>query len=169
MPALYISLVSFVCTDNAAVQVYRKKGRVMGVTAHVFENGSLFAKKLLDRAHWLTVIAGETAQLGVVSPEYDGVCSGSFKTLLLPGSFTKCTADAQCAVTYGMSAQDTITLSSVGTDRCVLAIQREVRDIFGLKTEPQELLVQRSGLSPNEIMAIFGAMLLSGAGMDDFD
>lgn len=141
----------------------------MGVTARVFENGGLFAEKLLDRAPGLTVIAGETAQLGIVAPGYNGVCGGSFKTLLLPGSFSKCAADAKCAVTYGMSAQDTITLSSVGADRCVLAIQREVWDVFGLKTEPQELLVPGSGLSPDEIMAIFGAMLLSGADMDDFN
>ena len=140
----------------------------MGVTAHVFENGGLFAKKLLDRARYLTVSRGG-AQLGVVAPGYDGVCGGSFKTLLLPGGFSKCTADARCAVTYGMSAQDTITLSSVGADRCVLAIQREVQDVFGRKTEPQELLVPGDGLLPDEIMAIFGARILSGENMDDFN
>lgn len=139
----------------------------MKVTAHVFENGGSFAEKLLSRAHYITIRSGD-AQLGVVAPEYDGVCTGSFRTLLLPGSFSKCTADARCAVNYGMSAQDTITLSSVGTDRCVLAIQREVLDVFGRKTEPQELLVPRDGLLPDEIMAIFGALLLSGADVDNF-
>ena len=96
MPALYPPVVPFVRAGYAAVQVYRKKGRVMVVTAHVFENGGLFAEKLLDRARCLTVSRGG-AQLGVVAPGYDGVCGGSFKTLLLPGSFSKCTADARCA------------------------------------------------------------------------
>ncbi len=46
--------------------------------------------------------------------------------LLLPGDADADSFDAGCVVTYGMSPKNTLTLSSIGEDTCVLALQREL-------------------------------------------
>ena len=84
---------------------------------------------------------------------------------MTPDNGTAAFADADCIVNYGMTAKDTITLSSIGEKECVLALQRELVTADGVILERQELIVSRAGLTPEELMAAEGTLLLAGMKM----
>lgn len=70
---------------------------------------------------------------------------------------------ADCAVSYGMSSRDTITLSSIEEDKLSMAIQRELVTIGGKVVEQQEVQLHRSPeMLPETILAAAGALLLLG-------
>ena len=75
-------------------------------------------------------------------------------------------ADAVSAgqvVTYGVSAKNTVTISSAASGECMIALQRGVTDIFGRYVEPQEIKERmRPELSLDELLAAAGAKLLLG-------
>jgi len=107
---------------------------------------------------------GDT-DIAVLSPDCDSAMIYGSKlrcrTLLLPGGISARFADAECVVTYGMGAKDTLTLSSIGKDSCVLSLQRELVTALGDVLDRQELKIHRNG-STDELLAFSGAMLLLG-------
>jgi hypothetical protein len=83
---------------------------------------------------------------------------------VLPGSTSPGISgriEGKYLVTYGMSPRDTITLSSTG-DTCMLAIQREIIDLNGVKTDIQEVPLAMKAENPDHIMAAAAVALLSG-------
>lgn len=85
---------------------------------------------------------------------------------LLPGAAAGAASrflTAECAVSYGLSPRDTITLSSLEEDRLSMAIQRELVTVDGSVVEQQELKLTRPpGAQPEIILAAAGALLLLG-------
>jgi hypothetical protein len=98
------------------------------------------------------------------------------KILLLPGDrVTSGTEpgdtdffDAECVVTYGMSPKNTITLSSISEESCVLALQRELITIGGDVLERQEIKI-KGGLRPNSLLAVYGTLLILGYRISDIN
>ena len=83
------------------------------------------------------------------------------RVLMIPGGQSCVFADADCIVTYGMDARDTLTLSSIGDECCLLALQREVVTASGGILERQELKIRSTGCA-FETIASSGAMLILG-------
>ncbi|UOO38431.1 hypothetical protein IZU99_04035 [Oscillospiraceae bacterium CM] len=81
--------------------------------------------------------------------------------LLLPGDAGGSGVEADCVVTYGMSPKNTLTLSSIGEEACVLALQRELPTASGGVVERQEIKI-RGGLRPDILLAVTGALLILG-------
>lgn len=81
--------------------------------------------------------------------------------LLLPGDADAGIFDAECIVTYGMSPKNTVTLSSINEESCVLALQRELLTIKGDVLERQEIKI-RGGMPPNCLLAVAGSLLILG-------
>jgi hypothetical protein len=89
--------------------------------------------------------------------------------LLMPGDTVACDTDvfdAECIVTYGMSPKNTITLSSISEDTCVLALQRELVTTKGDVLERQEIKV-KGGLRPDSLLAVAGTLLILGQKISD--
>lgn len=86
--------------------------------------------------------------------------------LLVPG---RCAGGAaqvfspECIVAYGMSARDTITLSSIEEKNAVVALQRELLTLERRVLDRQEIPVKVfSSISPEEIMVVVGSLLIMG-------
>jgi hypothetical protein len=106
----------------------------------------------------------EAPDLLVVSPGFvraGGIPDGRAEILLLPGFTETCRVRSRCAVTYGLSGRDTLTLSSLAPRRRVLALQREILTVSGLILERQEVTV-RDSMEPEALLAVYGALLLLG-------
>ncbi len=70
---------------------------------------------------------------------------------------------AESAVSYGTSARDTLTLSSLEGDQLCAALQRELVTVQGRVVERQELVLPfPAGASPLPWLAAVGALLLLG-------
>lgn len=74
----------------------------------------------------------------------------------------ECDADAAQLITYGYGARETLTYSSMDTDGPVLAIQRELVTIHGLRLERQEIPLLPLNAGPETALAIAGALLAAG-------
>ena len=75
---------------------------------------------------------------------------------------------ADCAVSYGLSGRDSITVSSLGENTMAISLQRELVTVSGHVLERQELLLpQISDLSAEETLAVYGALLLLDAAPSD--
>ena len=83
------------------------------------------------------------------------------KVLLLPGGVFPDFAYADSVVTYGMGAHDTLTLSSIGGESCVLSLRRELVTADGRILDRQELNVHGGG-TIDERLTCFGTALLLG-------
>ena len=81
------------------------------------------------------------------------------KVLLLPGGVGAGFADPKSVVTYGMNSKNTLTLSSIGQENCVLALQRELVTASGGVVDRQEFKVRSSG-GADDLLAVSGALLL---------
>jgi hypothetical protein len=118
-------------------------------------------------------LSGLTSDILVLSP---GAARKGTKTnqtvscgiLLLPGDTDADFAEAECIVTYGMSAKNTITLSSIGEESCILALQRELITVHGDVLERQEIMIN-GGLKPDALLAVAGALLLLGLKLSDIN
>lgn len=85
------------------------------------------------------------------------------RTLLFPGNCKKPLVKAEYTVSYGMSAGDSITFSSIGSKEYVLSIQKELTLPNGNIVECQELPIRRRfGVSSDSFLAAVGTMLLLG-------
>ena len=73
------------------------------------------------------------------------------------------TLQAGSAVSYGTSARDTLTLSSLEGDQICVAVQRELVTVSGGSVERQELVLPFPvGCSPLPWLAAVGTLLLLG-------
>ncbi len=106
---------------------------------------------------------GRVWDLGIIAPGYTGVSRGRCRALLVPGDMEKWGVKADMVITYGMSSKDTVTLSSIDGDECIVAVQRGFDTLNGDTVEPQELPVRRHGLAPEKAAAVTGAAILLGA------
>lgn len=106
--------------------------------------------------------------------ELCGAVPGADALLLLGGSVGKATAaevvllpgcaapvKARCAISYGMSPKDTVTVSSVGERRLVLSVQREFDTLGGRHVFIQELTLDWE-LSPHRALPIAALGLITG-------
>lgn len=88
------------------------------------------------------------------------------KFFLVPGADSAKTTGrvrADRVVSYGMSARDSITLSSINEKDCVISLQRELITINGHISEQQEIPIQPvCKASPDNLMAATGVLLLLG-------
>lgn len=70
---------------------------------------------------------------------------------------------SRCAVSYGTSPKDTLTLSSLEGRQICIAVQRELVTLDGAVVERQELVTLfPEGLSPGLWLAAVGTLLLLG-------
>lgn len=66
-------------------------------------------------------------------------------------------------ITYGMSARDTLTASSMDRDRMVFSLQRSVTALSGALLEPHDFFVTScSGASPCQLLPAAAVLLLCG-------
>jgi hypothetical protein len=70
---------------------------------------------------------------------------------------------AERVVTYGLSGKNTVTLSSAGDDRLLLALQREIIGMDGRRIEQQELVVPNASPT-NSTLAVATALLVTNQG-----
>lgn len=109
---------------------------------------------------------GEPLDLLVVSPGavgWAGAGAVRCRTVLLNGAAGPLARGlhAESAVSYGSSAKDTITLSSLEGDQICVAVQRELVTVGGRTVERQELVFPfPAGSSPLPWLASVGALLL---------
>lgn len=90
----------------------------------------------------------------------------SCRLLLLPGSETaligRC--NTSCAMSYGISSKDSLTISSLEGNQVSIAVQRELVTITGGSVEQQELILPvRDGKKPLPLLAFVGLLLVLGA------
>lgn len=134
----------------------------MTKTVKVFEIGSFFSDIIMENTPQNIVCGNENADFGVIMPGCDEQGTGHFGILLLPGNAKKsCSADA--VVTYGMAPSDTVTLSSVGEDRCVMTIQSDIYTLDNVLIEPQDIVIPRMHLAPDQVLGCFAALIIAGA------
>ncbi len=110
---------------------------------------------------------GEVLDLLVVSPDWTGeegqVCP--CRAMLIPGRLAEEAGglSAGWAVSFGISPKDSLTLSSLGEDTILLALQREVITLTGERLDPQEFSLARGGhTAPCHVLACVGVQLLLG-------
>ena len=85
------------------------------------------------------------------------------KVLLLPGGAAAENIEADYAVSYGMSGRNSITLSSIKEEECILTLQRDVLTLDGTLLERQDIAVRRDRKTDTEeFMAIMAALLILG-------
>ena len=82
----------------------------------------------------------------------------SCKTLLLPGDCRPNRLQAQTIITYGLSATDTLTLSSL--EQPVLCVQRALPCCGGHVIEPQEFPLPGLPGSAQALLPLLGLSLL---------
>lgn len=78
---------------------------------------------------------------------------------LLPG--TAVPVKARCAISYGMSPKDTVTVSSVREKQLAISVQREFDTLDGRRVCIQELTLDW-GLSPHRALPVAALGLLTG-------
>jgi hypothetical protein len=75
-------------------------------------------------------------------------------------------ADAPQIITYGYSARETLTYSSMDASGPVLAVQREIVTLGGARLERQEIPLGPSNADGELILALAGALLIAGVEPD---
>ena len=137
----------------------------------VYGRGKRAAKKeIMERLSQINgriydLVAYRTDKTPVISVIVGNVNSRHIRNcaiLLTPGG-GGFSARAGCVVSYGMSPRDTLTLSSIGEEECVIAVQRRFPTVWGGTVERQELVVKRNGRTPEQVLVREGALLLLGA------
>ena len=102
----------------------------MTKNVRLFENGSFTANIILENTARNVVLGGECAEVCIVMPGFKDKVYGDYKILLVPQNFKhECTAGK--VFTYGMAMNSTVTLSSVGEEKCVMTVQNEICNIWG--------------------------------------
>ena len=133
----------------------------MTKTVRFFEKGSVFADYFMENTPQNVVCGTLDADLGVIMPGYDKKAEGKFGILLIPDG-CDIYHNAEKVITYGMASHNALTLSSVGENRCVLTIQREIVTVFGKTLEPQDVVIPRLHLEPQCALAASAALLIAG-------
>lgn len=108
----------------------------------------------------------------VVAPDAMGLAGLTVlrpRLALLPGgSVAACRrVRAVSAVSYGLGAQNTLTLSSMTGDSVSVALQRELLTLSGKAVERQEwVLPKDEALSADQLLCLVGALLLLDCPLD---
>lgn len=110
---------------------------------------------------------GEILDLLVVSPDWKGEdrAAPPCRAMLVPGRLSELAGglSAAWAVSFGISPKDSLTLSSLGEDTILLALQREVITLTGERLDPQEFPLPRGGhTAACHVLACAGIQLLLG-------
>ena len=110
-------------------------------------------------------LSGRVFDLLVVSPRaagWAGAGAIACRTALVPGGMTCLTRLLPCerAVSYGMGAANTLTLSSWSEHRASVAVQRAFSSLSGQLIEQQELVLPCGNQSPELFLARVGTELL---------
>lgn len=106
----------------------------------------------------LLVVSPGAAELGMELPD-------ACRTVLLPGDAGGMLRGmrAASAVSYGLSARDSLTISSREDSRLWAALQRELVTVDGRVVERQEFPLElKQGEHPMSALAVAGALLLLG-------
>jgi len=83
--------------------------------------------------------------------------------LLMPGDMDPDFIKADNTVRYGLSERDSVSLSSIKSRECVMAIKNEINALNGRKLEVQEIKIQRKGgMNLMDLMASDACVLLMG-------
>ena len=113
-------------------------------------------------------LAGRQLDLLVAGPDaagWAGAGAVDCRTVLLHGAAGSLARNLRpcCAVSYGTSPRDTLTLSSLEGNHICLALQRELVTLAGEVVERQELVLPfPADASPLPFLAAAGALLLLG-------
>ena len=113
-------------------------------------------------------LAGRQLDLLVAAPDaagWAGAGAVDCRAVLLHGAAGPLARNLRpcCAVSYGTSPRDTLTLSSLEGNQICLALQRELVTLAGEVVEPQELVLPFSpDTAPLPFLAAAGALLLLG-------
>lgn len=110
---------------------------------------------------------GVRADLLIISPEakLNAKKALNAKCILLPGGLLDSlnALKTDYVISYGMSARDTITASSISEDGVLISLQRELVTLNGEIVERQELpAIPLKHSTPERIMSVRGALLLLG-------
>lgn len=109
---------------------------------------------------------GRRPGLSFVYPGYAGPLPAS-GVLLLPGDRERPLYGAPLAVTYGFSPRDTLSLSSIGPESCLLDVRRRVPLPGGKLSERGEVhLLTACRMSAADVLFVGAALFLSGCHMD---
>ena len=123
---------------------------------------------MLLRGRHPAELAGRQLDLLVAGPDaagWAGAGAVDCRTVLLHGAAGSLARSLRpcCAVSYGTSPRDTLTLSSLEGDHICLALQRELVTLAGEVVEQQELVLPfPPDASPLPFLAAAGALLLLG-------
>lgn len=136
------------------------------IVSGIKEYGGGLDTVIIVKASSLEELRGSHPDVLVLSEESSKDPSGDTAhircgILLLPGDGDAEAFDAECIVTYGMSPKNTITLSSISEESCVLAIQRELLTSSGDMLDRQEFKI-RGGMRPGCLLPVAGALLILG-------
>jgi len=134
---------------------------------HAWDEGSSITltsgTRLSDFSGTYDLFAIVTSDLAAPFPSGDLSC----QALLLPGDAQMAILEqipSKWAVSFGFSPKDSITVSSIGSDYAVLALQRELVTVAGHIVEQQEIpLSHPTSTSASDLMALYGCLLLLGA------
>ena len=127
------------------------------------------------RAEHPAGFAGKALDLLIIAPDapgWDEAGAVNCRTVLLHGAAGPLARglSAPCAVSYGTSTRDTLTLSSLEGARACLALQRELVTLEGNVVERQELVLPfPPGTPPLSFLAAAGALLLLGVPPEELD
>ena len=114
----------------------------------------------LTEKRW-EVLALSTDGCRRIASAPEAVCACG--TVLLPSDWTALTSRqirAERVVSCGLSARDSLTVSSMGEREAVVCVQRALLRPDGAQVEPQELPVNRSGGLAEDLLAVIGLGLL---------
>lgn len=98
----------------------------------------------------------------IVLPGHGELPPGPYHTAVVPPSAH---VTAKQTVTYGMGAQNTITLSSRSDEGCLLSLQRGIVTLDGRRLERQEIPLPPLP-KPEAALAAAGALLVAGCPAD---
>ncbi len=101
----------------------------------------------------------------LIVPRGSSDSADSAGCLLLAGGKAKSKAARE--VSCGLSLKDVLTLSSIGDNSVMLALQKDIYTLDGALLERQDIPVAVSEhAEPEAVLAAAGALLLLGAGSD---
>ena len=100
----------------------------------------------------------ENAEALAVMPSCGHMSMSAVHTAVVPAYLP---VTAKQVITYGLAQANTLTFSSRRDNGCMLALQRDVTTILGVKLIQQELPLPPTR-RPEHMLAVCGTLLLSG-------
>lgn len=148
------------------VGIWARNSRVFETVEQATEHHGL-PVRLLRGTHPAD-FTSEALDLLCITPDavgWAGAGAIDCRMLLVPGALGPLARILRpaCAVSYGVSPKDTLTLSSLEGDQICLALQRELVTLEGVLVEEQEwVLPFPVGSDPMDYLAAAGVLLALG-------